>query len=170
MAAMILRHRWVGSEAFRRHYTVSISTPSTDIPADGSEPEWKPEWRHRPYLVRFLAKNSGLRYRAIVSDSELPRGHPDPGLVYQEILLDWAVRDIGMDGPLLGESSRFDGLQGHDLARDDSKFMKSAASGEASALAAGDPTGLAPAAYVLAFDTARRSGCENFGRFLHCEA
>jgi len=67
-------------------------------------------------VVRFLNIRNGLRHRATVSDSELPGDHPDPYLVYEKIFLDWAVPDIEMDGPVLGESSRADGLQGCALA------------------------------------------------------
>jgi hypothetical protein len=54
-----------------------------------------------------------------VSDSELPGAHPDPYLVYEKIFMDWAVINMDLDGPVLGESVRPDGLQGHDLATDD---------------------------------------------------
>jgi hypothetical protein len=143
--ATLVRHRYIGSKAFRRDYRVTVSRPSIDVPANGSAPEWKPEWRHRPNLVRFLNVRSGLRYRATVSDSELPGAHPDPYLVYERICLDWAVPDIEMDGPVLGESSRVDGLRGHDLTRDDISLMDEialTAAEKAHALVLCNPDGL----------------------------
>jgi hypothetical protein len=119
MITMALRPRWLGSEAFRRQYQVLIRCPSTDVSADGSGPEWNPEWRHRPIVVYIFDTNSGRGYRAAVRASELPGAHhPDPDLVYQEIFRKWAVPDFGMEGPDLGESSRADGLQGCDLGRE----------------------------------------------------
>ena len=124
MITMAARPRYLGSEAFRRSYRVEVSRPSTDIPPDGSGPEWNPEWRHRPTVVRFHNFHSGLRYKAIVNDWELPGGHPYPNLVYERILLDWAVPDNNTYGPVLGESSKADGLQFLDLATDDSDLVE----------------------------------------------
>lgn len=117
---MVLRPRWLGSEQFRRNYTVAISYPLTEeVSEDGEEPEWKPEWKHRPITICFIYNNSGRRYRAIVSDSELPGAHPDPDLVYERILVDWAVPDIEPDVRMLGETSRADSLQDCDVAGND---------------------------------------------------
>ena len=71
-----------------------------------------------------------------MNGAELPGAHPDPYLVYEKILLDWAVPYIEVDGPVLGESSRTDSLQPHDVARDDFNLTKSAASGEVAMIAA----------------------------------
>ena len=78
-------------------------------------------------MVRFINYHTGLRYKATVNDWELPGAHPDPNLVYERILLDWAVPDNETNGPVLGESSRADGLQYLDLATDDSNLVESAA-------------------------------------------
>lgn len=111
--------RQLDCEAFRRQWRVTVSRPSTDVLPDGSGPQWKPEWRHRPIVVYFFDTNSGRRYRAAVSASELPSAlHPVPDLVYQQILRKWAIPDFEMEGPDLGESSRADGLQGCDLGRE----------------------------------------------------
>jgi hypothetical protein len=127
MITMAARPHYIGSQDFRRSYRVEISRPSTDIPPDGSQPEWNPEWRHRPTVVRFHNNFSGLCYKAIVNDWELPSGRSDPDLVYERILLEWAVPDDNTDGPVLGESSRSDGLQYLDLATDDSNLVEIAA-------------------------------------------
>jgi hypothetical protein len=124
---MALRPHYLGSEAFRRNWEVIVSRPSTNVLPDGSGPEWKPGWRHRPTVVRFVNYHTGLRYKATVNDWELPGAHPDPNLVYERILLDWAVPDNETNGPVLGESSRADGLQYLDLATDDSNLVESAA-------------------------------------------
>ena len=134
---MVSRHQWLGSAAFCRNYEVTVSQPYSEVLAYGPEPEWKPEWRHRPpTMVRFVHKRSRLRYRATVNDSELPGAHPDPYLVYQEIFWDWAIPDIEMEGPVLGESLRIDGLQGYDLAKETSDLVERESSDQVALIAA----------------------------------
>jgi hypothetical protein len=71
-----------------------------------------------------------------VNDSELPGAHPDPYLVYQKIFWDWAIPDIEMEGPVLGESLRIDGLQGYDLAKETSDLVERESSDQVALIAA----------------------------------
>ena len=136
MAIMLSKQEWPGFDTLSHNWELSISRPTTGVQADGSEPEWKPGWKHCPVTVHFKSKhirveNTLVCYRAIVSESELPRAHSDMDQAYKKILMDWSVLDVmGVDGPMLGESLRVDSLEGCERKKDKSKLRKKAASDE----------------------------------------
>jgi hypothetical protein len=131
MAITLSRQEYPGFDTLSHNWRLSISRPTTGVQADGSEPEWKPGWNHCPVTVHLKSRISGVCYRAIVSDSELPRIHSDMDLAYRKILDDWSVLDVmDIDGPMLGESLRVDSLQGCERKKDKSDLRKKATSDE----------------------------------------
>jgi hypothetical protein len=112
-----------------RHF-IAID-PRTDDPTE--------DRKDSPCELRFTDKKSGICYRAIARYSEAFCNSNERDMeVMKNIFFEWAVPDVvdDLNGPILGESARVDGLQGCSPGGDDLGRTRRAARDDIALIAA----------------------------------
>jgi hypothetical protein len=105
--------------------------PRTDDPTE--------DRKDNPCELRFTDKKSGICYRAIARYSEAFCNSNERDMeVMKNIFFEWAVPDVvdDLNGPILGESARVDGLQGCSPGGDDLGRTRRAARDDIALIAA----------------------------------
>jgi len=89
--------------------------------------------------LRFTNSDIGISYRAIARYSEtFGNSRKRDEKIMKNIFFEWAVLDVvsDLDGPMLGESARVDGLQGCNLEGDDDALARGTARDDIAHMAA----------------------------------